>query len=89
MELISWVATTLVLVSFFFDDWKLRVLNGLGAGLWLVWGIHMEEGAVIVLNFAVLCVHAYKLSIERGENSFATEIKKRLGKIFLKDRHGA
>lgn len=82
MELISWIATGLVLLSFLFDGWKLRVINGGGAGLWLLWGIGMGEGAIIFLNGAIILIHLYKLSIERGRNSFTTELKKRLGKIF-------
>ena len=89
MELISWIATFFVLISFLFDGRTLRILNGIGAGLWLIWGISMGEGSIIFLNGVIIGIQAYKLSIERGENLFSTELKKRLGKIFLKDRHGA
>jgi len=89
MDILSWTATFFVLVSFLFDGKTLRWINSVGAGLWLIWGIWLGEGAIIFLNGVIIGIHAYKLSIERGENLFATELKKRLGKFFLKDRHGA
>jgi hypothetical protein len=82
MELISWIATLIILLSFFFEGKKLRLINGLGAVLWTLWGIGVGEAAVVFLNVMIVGIHAYKLSIEGGENSFSTEIKKRLGKIF-------
>lgn len=89
MELISWIATFFILLSFFFEGKKLRIINGFGAVLWTVWGIRMGEGAVVFLNVMIVGIHAYKLSIEGGGgNSFSTEIKKRLKK-FLKIRHEA
>lgn len=82
MELISWLATLVVLISFTLDGKKLRWVNFIGAGLWLIWGIGVEELAVVVLNCVIMAIHLYKLSIEKRKNLFATEIKKRLGKIF-------
>ena len=82
MELISWIATGFVLTSFLFEGRTLRVLNGIGAGLWLIWGMAEGEGSIIFLNGVVVAIQAYKLSIERRRNSFTTELKKRLGKIF-------
>ena len=81
MELISWIATGVVLLSFFFEGKKLRLINGLGAVLWTIWGLGMGEAAVIFLNVMVVGIHAYKLSIEgRGKSFF--DFKK-----FFKGRH--
>ena len=87
MELISWVATFFVLISFLFDGKKLRVLNSVGAGLWLLWGIDAGENSIIFLNGVILGIQAYKLSIEKKIKSFTTELKKTTWKNFLKDRH--
>jgi len=85
MELISWCASLFVLISFLFDGWKLRLLNGIGAVLWTVWGVMMEEGAVIFLNVCIIGIQLwklYKLSIEGREKSFLTDLKN-----FFKERH--
>jgi len=70
MELISWIATSFVLLSFLFDGWKLRLINGIGALVWTIWGIGVGEAAVVFLNVMILGIHAYKLSIERREKTF-------------------
>ena len=76
MELISWIATGFVLLSFLFDGWKLRLINSIGATLWLVWGIRAGEGSIIFLNAVIVLIHIYKLSIEGGEKSFFRPLKK-------------
>jgi len=68
MELLGWVATVVVLVSFLFDGVSMRIINGVGALLWMGWGIGMEQGSVIVLNTVIVLIHIGKLlSIERGK----------------------
>jgi hypothetical protein len=68
MELLGWIATLVVLVSFLFDGVSMRIINGVGALLWMGWGIGMEQGSVIVLNTVIVLIHIGKLlSIERGK----------------------
>lgn len=65
MELISWIATSVILLSFLFEGKKLRLINGFGAVLWTIWGLGVGEWAVVFLNVMIVGIHAYKLSIER------------------------
>lgn len=89
MELISWIATSFVLISFLFEGRTLRILNGIGAGLWLWWGLDAGENSIIFLNGVVVAIQVYKLSIEKKIKSFTTELKKTTWKNFFKNRHGA
>ena len=34
IELIGWIGSTLVILSFFWDGWKMRAINGLGCLAW-------------------------------------------------------
>jgi hypothetical protein len=69
-EIIGWIASGFILYSFLWDGWKLRLYNGIGAGLWLGYGIAEESGSIIFLNGAILLIHLRKLSIEkRGKNN--------------------
>jgi len=59
--ILSWSASFFVLISFLFDGKKLRLLNGIGAVLWTLWGIMMMESAVIFLNICIIGIQLYKL----------------------------
>jgi hypothetical protein len=65
MELLGWIATAVVLVSFLFDGVSMRIINGVGALLWMGWGIGMEQGSVIFLNAVIVLIHVGKLTINR------------------------
>jgi hypothetical protein len=70
MELLGWVATVFVLVSFLFEGISMRIINGFGAILWMGWGIGMEQGSVVFLNAVIVLIHVFKiLSIERRKKS--------------------
>ena len=78
-EIIGWIGTAFVLISFGFDGSKLRILNSVGAGLWLYYGIVGGSGSIMFLNGSILCIHIYKLlSIKR-------KVKKTDKKTFLND----
>jgi len=69
MDILSWSATFFVLISFVFEHKLLRYLNLIGAVLWTLWGIGMEEGSVVFLNVAIMGVHItklYQLSKRKG-----------------------
>lgn len=69
MELLGWVATVIILVSFLFEGISMRIINGFGALLWMAWGIGMEQGSVVFLNAVIVLIHVFKiLSIERRKN---------------------
>lgn len=64
-EIIGWIASGFILYSFLWDGWKLRMYNGIGALLWLGYGIAEESGSIMFLNGAILLIHLRKLSIEK------------------------
>ena len=70
MELLGWVATVFVLVSFLFEGISMRIINGFGALLWMGWAIGMNQGSVVFLNAVIVLIHVFKiLSIERRKKS--------------------
>lgn len=78
MELLGWIATVVVLISFLFEGVSMRIINGVGALLWMGWGIGMEQGSVVFLNAIIVLIHIGKLlSIEKRK-----KLKKRQKSIF-------
>ena len=61
IDLLGWVASFLILLSFLYSDIKLRWINGMGAILWTIWGVLKGEGSVIVLNVMVVLIQAIKI----------------------------
>ena len=69
VELIGYLGSLFVLISFIHEGKRLRVWNTLGAGLWLVYGIIVGSGSIQVLNACIVIIHLRKLSIERRRKS--------------------
>jgi len=58
-ELLGWVATGLILVSFAVKDmFLLRTINAWGAMTWLVYGLLRQDKPLIFVNLAVLVIHS-------------------------------
>ncbi len=53
IELIGWIASGIILFSFLFDGIKLRLINSVGAGLWLVYGIVGGSESIMFLNGSI------------------------------------
>lgn len=60
-EIIGWIATVIILVSFLYSGVKLRIINFFGALTWVFWGVLMETWNVIILNILIIIIHSYKL----------------------------
>jgi uncharacterized Tic20 family protein len=60
-EIIGWIATVIILVSFLFSGKKLRIINFIGAFTWVFWGIMMQTWNVIILNILIMVIHSYKI----------------------------
>lgn len=60
-EVIGWIATLIILVSFLYSGVKLRIINFFGALIWVFWGVMMETWNVIILNVLIMIIHSYKL----------------------------
>lgn len=60
IEILGWLATSAVLISFFFKDMiKLRIANSTGSILWLVYAIAKNDYPLIAVNAAIFLVHGY------------------------------
>lgn len=60
ISLIGWLATALVTASYFFRNHKtLRMMQALGAVVWLTYGVLINSKPVIVANIIVAVVALY------------------------------
>ncbi|SCY18226.1 inner membrane protein [Nonlabens sp. Hel1_33_55] len=65
-EVIGYLASLFVLLSFFNKDLrKLRIVNSVGCGLFVVYGILLGSIPIILTNVAILMVNAYYLFIKK------------------------
>lgn len=61
-EILGWVATALVLLSFTIQDMRrLRIVNMLGCILWIGYGFILMIKPVIFVNMSILIIHSYWL----------------------------
>lgn len=67
-EVIGLVATILIIAGFLLDgETKIRSVNIIGAGLYVIYGILIESPSNILLNGILIFVHVYKLNrMKRG-----------------------
>lgn len=62
VEVIGLLATTLVLISFLFTGEKqIRVINIIGAAIFVVYGLILQALSVWLMNGILIIVHLYKL----------------------------
>ncbi|MBQ0112284.1 MAG: YgjV family protein [Bacteroidales bacterium] len=61
-EILGVAASCVVLISFLVKGEKdIRIINILGAGLFVVYGVLIKSFSTAFLNGALICVHLYKL----------------------------
>ena len=61
-EILGWVATALVLLSFTIQDMRrLRIVNMLGCILWIGYGFILMIKPVIFVNVSIFIIHSYWL----------------------------
>ena len=61
-EVLGWVATAVVLLSFTVQDMrKLRMVNLVGCLLWIGYGFILMSKPVIFVNISIAVVHTYWL----------------------------
>ena len=61
IEIIGWVATILILISFMFEGMKLRVINTIGAVVWLYYGYEMGSSSIMFLNGTLIGIQSLKI----------------------------
>lgn len=68
-DLIGYLATALVLVSFLMKDIiKLRIINSIGCLLFTLYGILLGSWPVIITNGAILLINLYFLVLTRNKS---------------------
>jgi len=61
-EIVGIAATLFVLISFLFgNEWKIRVVNLIGAIIFVIYGIAIGAFSVYLLNGALIIIHLVKL----------------------------
>jgi hypothetical protein len=58
IEVIGYIATFLVMMSFVMKDvTRLRLINALGCIAWIVYGAMLESNPVIITNVGILAIN--------------------------------
>ena len=62
IEILGWVATLVIIVSFLVNDIKtLRTFSLIGAILWVIYGFVIQSSSIIFLNLVIIGIQIYKL----------------------------
>ena len=68
-EIIGYLASLFVLLSFLFKDIRtLRIVNSVGCAFFVVYGVLLSSIPVIVTNVAILLINGYYLFIKKPIN---------------------
>ena len=64
LDIVGWAATIFIIISFLINNmlW-LRIVNMLGAALWLTYGIIDTSYSIIFLNVIIVSIQFYKISV--------------------------
>jgi len=54
LQLVGWIATAVFISSYFFTESRLRWAQGMGASLWVVYGLTIGSWPVVTANVLVL-----------------------------------
>lgn len=58
-DMVGWAATAAFTASYFMPEQRLRLVQMLGAALWLTYGVMLGEPPIIVANAVVLVAIAW------------------------------
>lgn len=62
-ELIGLAGTAFIVLAFTFSDQiKIRVFDGIGAALFIVYGFMIHSWSNIILNGILIAIHIYKIA---------------------------
>ena len=64
LDVVGWAATLFIIISFLINNmlW-LRIINMVGAILWLTYGIIDTSYSIIFLNVIIVSIQFYKISV--------------------------
>ncbi len=69
IELVGYVASALVLASFFFKNIKhLRIVNSFGCAFFVAYGILLGSVPILITNVAILLVNGYYLFLKNKKS---------------------
>ena len=62
IEILGWVATLVIIISFLVNDIKtLRTFSLIGAILWVIYGFVIQSSSIVFLNLVIVGIQIYKL----------------------------
>ena len=61
IELLGYLATGVVLVSFLFEGERMRFFNAIGGMLWMIWGFLLSYPRVWILSGLIILIHMVQL----------------------------
>ena len=62
LDIIGWVASAFVILSFLINDMlRLRIVNLIGASLWLAYGVVDLSSSIIFLNIVIVSIQIFKI----------------------------
>jgi hypothetical protein len=65
-EIIGIIGTLFILIAFSFTgERKIRIMDTVGAALFVVYGILTQTWSTAILNFFLICINCYKI-FKRG-----------------------
>ena len=64
LDIVGWAATIFIIISFLINNmlW-LRLINMVGAALWLTYGIIDTSYSIIFLNVIIVSIQFFKISL--------------------------
>ena len=64
LNIVGWAATIFIIISFLINNmlW-LRIINMVGASLWLIYGIIDTSYSIIFLNVIIVSIQFFKISL--------------------------
>ena len=69
-EIIGYLGSSLILVSFLFKDIKLiRIVNIIGAVFFIIYGFAIKTWPTVVVNIALIFIHLFYLNKMRKEKN--------------------
>lgn len=63
IEIVGYIASAFVLISFVMKEMtKLRIVNIIGCGFFITYGVLLMSWPIIITNAAIVCVNVYYLT---------------------------
>ena len=76
IEIIGYIASAFVLLSFVMKEMtKLRIVNIVGCGFFITYGVLLMSWPIIITNTAIVCVNVYYLAKAKKDSEKFKSIK--------------